>query len=61
MNFTELNIPGVFVVSNFVSKDERGVFVKTYNSARFAEIGFINDFKESYYSTSYKTGICSGR
>ena len=46
MNFTELNIPGVFVVSNFVSKDERGVFVKTYNSARFAEIGFINDFKE---------------
>jgi len=57
MNFTELNIPGVFVVSNFVSKDERGVFVKTYNSARFREIGFMDDFKESYYSTSYKDVI----
>jgi dTDP-4-dehydrorhamnose 3,5-epimerase len=57
MKFKELSIPGVFVVSNFVSKDERGVFVKTYNSNQFGEIGFMNDFKESYYSTSFKDVI----
>lgn len=53
-----LDIEGVFEVVNFVAKDERGVFVKTYHKDKLEEeIGIVECFKESYYSQSRKDVI----
>lgn len=57
MSFEEQDIEGVFSINNFVSKDERGVFVKTYHYDSFAIIGFEGKFTESYYSHSYQNVI----
>lgn len=57
MTFVELAIKGVFKVNNFIAKDERGIFVKTYNEEAFLKNGFNISFEESYYSLSYKNVI----
>lgn len=56
-DFKELSIKGLYLVSNFLARDERGMFVKTFHENKFHEIGFNDYFKESYYSQSFKNVI----
>lgn len=55
--FKKTSIEGLFVCNNFVAEDQRGVFVKIFNSEDFKEIGCTENFKESYYSVSTKDVI----
>lgn len=57
MEFKELGIAGLFEITNFVARDNRGIFVKTFHEADFKTIGFENQFAESYYSQSVKNVI----
>jgi dTDP-4-dehydrorhamnose 3,5-epimerase len=57
MEIRELNISGVFEIKNFISKDKRGVFVKTFNEEKFTSLGFNVKFTESYYSQSQQDVI----
>ena len=57
ISFDTTGIKNVFVINNFHAKDERGIFVKTYHADKLTEIGFHDNFKESYYSVSYKNVI----
>ena len=52
-----MDIAGLFLVENYIMKDVRGIFVKTYHAEMFKEIGFTNSFKESYYSQSQQNVI----
>ena len=44
MKSTEQNITGVYLIENFTSIDERGVFVKTFHLPDFFEMGFKDTF-----------------
>ena len=54
MKIESTELEGVYIIDNFNAADERGLFVKTFNSNSFKEN--ILDFKirESYYSVSKK-------
>jgi dTDP-4-dehydrorhamnose 3,5-epimerase len=54
MEFLKQEISGLYLVNNFLAKDERGLFVKTFHNQLFAQIGFNEAFVESYYSQSFK-------
>lgn len=56
MNFKELDIPGVFLITNFYTNDSRGIFVKPF-SINMNSIKI--DIKETYYSISHK-GVVRG-
>lgn len=57
MIFEEQFLKGLFTVKNFVTKDKRGVFVKTFHEDLFTSIGFTGKFTESYFSQSHKNVI----
>lgn len=57
MNFKEQKIKGLYLLNNFVAKDTRGAFIKTFNSESFKHLGFAESFRESYYSKSHKNVI----
>jgi dTDP-4-dehydrorhamnose 3,5-epimerase len=59
MNLIPTQIEGCFVVQPFFSRDERGTFVKTFNTERFIELGLPIDWREEYYSSSRK-GVIRG-
>ncbi len=59
IQFKKLEIEGVYLVENFVSRDHRGVFVKTFHADKFIDLGFKEMFRESYYSQSSK-GVLRG-
>ncbi len=52
-------LEGCFEVRPFFAEDERGTFVKTFNSERFAEAGLPVEWQEEYYSSSRK-GVIRG-
>ena len=56
MNFKELDIPGVFLITNFYQNDNRGTFVKPFS---IDENSIKIDIKEIYYSISHK-GVVRG-
>lgn len=43
---------GLKILRNFVSHDNRGIFIKTFNIAQFKQAGLPTDWRESYYSVS---------
>lgn len=47
-------IKGVYILKNNIFKDNRGVFIKTFNFDEFKKFNLCRDFKESYYSISKK-------
>ena len=47
-------ISDVFLIENFIHKDNRGSFIKTFNEDTFKDLGISVDFKESFYSVSSK-------
>lgn len=50
-------IQGVFIIDNFKAKDNRGVFVKTFNENAFKASEIVFNIKESYLSISEKDVI----
>ena len=50
----ETIIPGCFEIIPKIFHDYRGSFVKVFNESFFKEHGLNVDFKEEYYSVSYK-------
>lgn len=59
MKISDLGLEGCFLIHNFVAKDHRGTFVKTFNEFLFREQSLQTSFKESYYSKSMK-GVVRG-
>ena len=54
MKITESQIQGLFEIDFVKHNDERGHFVKVFNSNEFRRAGLASDFAESYYSESNK-------
>lgn len=59
MHIQPTTIPGCFQVSPKVFTDNRGSFVKTFHRELFEQQGLETDWREEYYSTSYK-GVLRG-
>lgn len=57
MNFEPTLLEGVYIIHNFIAKDERGLFVKTFNKNAFKDLNLDFEIKESYYSISNKNVI----
>ena len=51
------SIEGVYIVENFNAFDERGLFVKTFNTDFLNQKGIDFQINESYYSISNKNVI----
>lgn len=54
IQFTQSKLPGCFVLQFPVFHDDRGHFVKTIQRSVFETHGLEADFKECFYSTSFK-------
>jgi dTDP-4-dehydrorhamnose 3,5-epimerase len=50
-------LDGVYIITNFVAKDKRGIFVKIFNKQNFQDTGLRFDIRESYFSVSQKDVI----
>ena len=57
MKIERTKIEGVYIIDNFNAADERGLFVKTFNSNSFKENNLDFKIRESYYSVSKKNVI----
>ena len=57
MNFKKTFIDGLFIINNFNSFDNRGIFVKTFHKKLFKENTIDFEIAESYYSVSKKNVI----
>lgn len=57
MEITPTKLNGVFVIETDLFEDERGTFVKVFNSDFFKDNNLSVDFKESFYSISSKDVI----
>jgi dTDP-4-dehydrorhamnose 3,5-epimerase len=57
IRFQSLEIQGLYLIDNFIAKDNRGIFVKAFHQEKLNEIGFKEHFRESYYSKSIKDVI----
>ena len=59
MELTQFRFPGSFMLLPKVSKDQRGVFVKTFEEATFRSLGLRTDFVERFFSVSHR-GVIRG-
>jgi dTDP-4-dehydrorhamnose 3,5-epimerase/CDP-3, 6-dideoxy-D-glycero-D-glycero-4-hexulose-5-epimerase len=57
MKIEKTDLEGVFIIHNFFAEDERGTFVKTFNSNDFNNNDLNFSIKESYFSVSKKNVI----
>ena len=57
MKIERTAIDGVYIINNFNAADDRGLFVKTFNSNSFKENNLDFKIRESYYSISKKNVI----
>lgn len=57
MKIERTAIEGVYIIDNFNAADDRGLFVKTFNSNSFKENNLDFKIRESYYSISKKNVI----
>jgi dTDP-4-dehydrorhamnose 3,5-epimerase len=57
MKIERTEIEGVYIIDNFNAADDRGLFVKTFNSNSFKENNLDFKIRESYYSISKKNVI----
>lgn len=53
-SFTELRIPGCYLVHNFCAEDTRGRFLKLYHEDTFSSEGLSLEFKELFYTVSHR-------
>lgn len=54
MKFIQSKIAGCFAIESTSKKDQRGLFVKTFNESIFKKNGINFSCKESFYSISHK-------
>lgn len=59
MKFKKSNILGCMIIESDVLKDNRGTFVKNFNSDIFIDNNINENFSESYFSRSHK-GVLRG-
>jgi len=57
MEFIKTNIPGLFLIKPNTYEDSRGTLLKTFHYNIFRREGLECDFKESFFSVSYKNVI----
>ncbi len=57
MNLIKTKLEGVYIIENFLSIDDRGVFCKTFNQNLFKTKNMCTIFKESFYTISKKNVI----
>lgn len=57
MNLIETGFDGLFIVESNVFKDNRGLFIKTYNETLYKNLDLCIDIKERYYSVSKKNVV----
>lgn len=57
MKIESIELEGVYIIDNFNAADDRGLFVKTFNSNSFKENKINFEIRESYYSVSKKDVI----
>ena len=57
MTFKTLDLEGVYLIENFNSIDDRGLFVKTFHKNEFCKMGLNFEIRESYYSNNKKDVI----
>lgn len=57
MTIEKTELEGVYIIDNFVAKDERGTFVKTFNKQGFKDNELEFEIRESYFSVSQKNVI----
>lgn len=60
MRITELDIPGLIVITPKRFQDSRGFFTELYNSKALAEAGIRDVFVQDNFSLSSKTGTVRG-
>ena len=60
MNFRELAIPGVFLVTPEPARDARGFFARTWCREEFAEHGIDDGFDQASVSHNHKRGTLRG-
>lgn len=53
-NFEELDLKGAFKIQPFYATDERGGFIKDYNTDMFKSNGIEHELKEVFYTISKK-------
>jgi len=54
INKVKTGLPGCYKLIPEVFQDKRGIFVKTFQSNNFLKLNLETDFREEYYSVSYK-------
>ena len=57
MKVIETDFEGLFIVEHRIFKDDRGVFVKTYNAEAFKHFNINLEISERYFSVSKKNVI----
>jgi dTDP-4-dehydrorhamnose 3,5-epimerase len=57
MTIQKTELEGVYIIDNFVAKDERGTFVKTFNQQGFKDNKLEFEIRESFFSISQKDVI----
>lgn len=57
MKILHTKLDGVYRIENFFSSDQRGSFNKVFNYTEFAKNELQTEFKEIYYSNSYRDVI----
>jgi dTDP-4-dehydrorhamnose 3,5-epimerase len=60
VKFSEVEIPGVFLVALDVDHDERGAFVRTFDRAAFAAHGLVSEFPQHSISWNRTSGTLRG-
>lgn len=59
MRFSKLSIPGAFLIEPVVFSDERGIFMETWESQKFALAGIDVSFVQDNHSSS-RRGVLRG-
>lgn len=59
LDISELAIPGCYSITPNLSRDDRGIFVKTVHASTMIRLGLRSDFREQYYSLSQR-GVVRG-
>lgn len=57
MQVKDTSLPGVLVIEPRVFHDERGFFLETYHSRRYAEIGIEDEFVQDNHSRSVRGSL----
>ena len=57
MEIHKTDFDGVYIINNFNSSDDRGLFTKIFNKRFFYENDIEFEIRESYYSISHKNVI----